>query len=117
MISKKFQSFLQIFLVNFERFCFDFSEIKFSNKYGNESQSETMQPTWAAQYSFPSTDAKKIYLNQILAAVPSYDESLPVHSTNEHCARHSKFVLQSANHLELWALKSKFSFYSSYNKF
>lgn len=52
--------------------------------------------------------ATKVNLSQILSVIPSIEESLPVNSSNPLCAKHSRFVLHSANQLELWALKSKY---------
>lgn len=85
--------------------CFYFIDIHFDERQNHTRYNESRagkQLYWKEYNLSP-----KLHLNQFLAAIPSFEESLPVNSSNELCAKHSRFVLRNADNLEIWALKSE----------
>lgn len=86
------------------------SELNFIEKYASQIFNESF--TIGSSFTLPNV---RLNLSQILSVVPTIEESLPIHSSNELCAKHSRFVLRSANQLEIWALKCKcitFTYYT-----
>jgi hypothetical protein len=80
------------------------SGLNLVSKYASQIFNENF--TTGSGFTLPNV---RLNLSQILSVVPTIEESLPLRSSNELCAKHSRFVLRSANQLEIWALKREYS--------